>query len=46
MAHTLSEQHFKTYVEVENWVSEWFASKQEKFYWDSIHKLPERWGNV
>nr|KAF6369105.1 hypothetical protein mMyoMyo1_010510 [Myotis myotis] len=46
MAHTLSEQHFKTYKEVENWVSEWFASKQEKFYWDGIHKLPERWGNV
>nr|KAF6341453.1 hypothetical protein mMyoMyo1_011884 [Myotis myotis] len=43
MAHALSEQHFKTYEEVENWVSEWFASKQEKFYWDGIHKLPERW---
>jgi len=44
IAHALSEQHFKTYEEVENWVSEWFASKQEKFYWDGIHKLPERWG--
>ncbi|XP_036207397.1 UL16-binding protein 6-like [Myotis myotis] len=27
-----------------NWVPEWFASKQGKFYWDGIHKLPERWG--
>ena len=42
MAHTLSEQHFKMYEEVENWVSEWFASKQGKFYWDGIYKLPER----
>nr|KAF6368013.1 coenzyme Q10A [Myotis myotis] len=44
--HTHFEQHFKTYEEVENWVSEWFASKQGKLYWDGIHKLPERWGNV
>ena len=42
MAHALSEQHFTTYEEVENWISEWIASKQ-KFYWDGIHKLPERW---
>jgi len=29
---------------MENWVSEWFALKQEKFYWNGIHKLSERWG--
>nr|KAF6360048.1 hypothetical protein mMyoMyo1_011006 [Myotis myotis] len=46
MAHALSEQHFKTYEEVENWDSEWFASKQQKFYWYSIHKLPKVGGNV
>nr|KAF6387589.1 hypothetical protein mMyoMyo1_008067 [Myotis myotis] len=34
MGHALSEQHFKMYGEVENWVSEWFASKEEKVYWD------------
>jgi len=22
---------------------EWFASKDEEFFWRSIHKLPERW---
>uniref|UniRef100_G1QFL4 Mariner Mos1 transposase n=1 Tax=Myotis lucifugus TaxID=59463 RepID=G1QFL4_MYOLU len=37
-------QHLKMYEEVENWVSEWFASKKEKFYWDGIQTLPERWG--
>lgn len=43
MAHRLAEQHFKTYEDVQKWVSEWFASKPEKFFWDGIHNLPERW---
>lgn len=43
MGHALSEQHFDSYEEVENWVSEWFASKDNQFYWRGIHKLPERW---
>nr|KAF6296067.1 hypothetical protein mMyoMyo1_009189 [Myotis myotis] len=29
MAHALSEQHCKAYEGVENWVSEWFASKPQ-----------------
>lgn len=44
MAHALAEQHFKSYEDVEKWLSEWFASKQEKFFWYGIHNLPERWG--
>jgi histone-lysine N-methyltransferase SETMAR len=44
MGHALKKQHFKTSEELENWVSEWFASKEENFYWRGIHKLPERWG--
>lgn len=43
MGHALAEQHFDSYEEVENWVSDWFASKDEQFYWRGIHKLPERW---
>ena len=43
MEHAFNEQHFKTSEEVENWVSEWFASKDEQFFWQGIHKLPERW---
>lgn len=43
MGHALAEQHFDSYEEVENWVSDWFALKDEQFYWRGIHKLPERW---
>lgn len=43
MAHGLAEQHFTSYEDVQNWVSGWFASKPEKFFWDGIHKLTERW---
>ena len=44
MSHALVEQHFKTYEDLQKWVPIWFACKQEKFFWDSIIKLPERWG--
>ncbi|GBP36373.1 Mariner Mos1 transposase [Eumeta japonica] len=33
MGHALAEQRFDSYAEVENWVSDWFASKEEHFYW-------------
>ena len=42
MGHALTEQHFDSYEEVENWVSDWFALKDEQFYWRGVHKLPER----
>jgi [histone H3]-lysine36 N-dimethyltransferase SETMAR len=43
MGHALAEQHFDSYQEVKNWVTNWFASKDKQFYWHGIHKLPERW---
>jgi [histone H3]-lysine36 N-dimethyltransferase SETMAR len=43
MGHALKDQHFKTSEELENWVSDWFSSKEEQFFWHGIHKLPERW---
>ena len=46
MGHALAEQHFDSYEEVENWVSDWFALKDEQFYWRDIHKLPEAGQNV
>ena len=30
MQHGLSEQHFNSYEEVENWINEWLASKDER----------------
>jgi len=43
MGHALAELHSDSYEEVENWVPDWFALKDEQFYWRGIHKLPERW---
>ena len=42
MGHALAERHFDSY-EVRKWLDEWFASKDKKFFWRGIHKLPERW---
>ncbi|GBL90971.1 hypothetical protein AVEN_184373-1 [Araneus ventricosus] len=36
MAHSLSQQHFRTYDDVARWSTHWFASKQAKFYTDGI----------
>jgi len=34
----LAEWHFE---DVRKWLDEWFASKDEEFFWRGIHKLPE-----
>jgi len=41
MGHALAEWHFDSYIR--KWIDEWFASKDEEFFWRGIHKLPERW---
>ena len=46
MEHALAEQHFDSYEEFENWVSDGFALKDEQFYWRGIHKWPERWSKT
>lgn len=43
MAHGLADQHFANYEEVAKWLESWLASKGEKFYWEGIHNLPDRW---
>ena len=43
MGHSLAEQRFANFEEVEKWLVEWFALKEKKFFWNGIHDLPERW---
>ena len=33
MGHALAEQHFDSYEDVRKWLNEWFASKDEEFFW-------------
>ena len=42
MQHGLSEQHYNSYKEVRNWIDEWLASKDERWYSEGIHQLPEK----
>ncbi|GBM45009.1 Mariner Mos1 transposase [Araneus ventricosus] len=45
MGHTLSQQHFRMYYNVVQWIIDWFASKErKKFNWNGINTLPDRWG--
>ena len=46
MRSGLLEQEFKEFEEVENWVTDWIASKPPEFFYDGIHSLPERWQKV
>ncbi|KYM81287.1 hypothetical protein ALC53_08358 [Atta colombica] len=33
---------FTSFAEIENWLQNWIASKDESFFRDGIRKLPER----
>ncbi|EFN85687.1 Histone-lysine N-methyltransferase SETMAR, partial [Harpegnathos saltator] len=43
MAHGLAGQHLANFEEVQNWLDEWFRSKDASFYRRGIHGLPGRW---
>jgi hypothetical protein len=43
MRHALTEQHFSNTKKLENGSYEWFAVKEEQFFWRGIHNLPESW---
>lgn len=43
MGHALNDSRFNSYEEVQKWLDDWIASKNENFFWRGIHKLPERW---
>ncbi|EFN89975.1 Histone-lysine N-methyltransferase SETMAR, partial [Harpegnathos saltator] len=42
IAHGLAGQHLANFEEVQNWLDEWFRSKDSSFYRRDIHVLPER----
>ncbi|GFU81414.1 mariner Mos1 transposase [Trichonephila clavipes] len=42
MKHALEEHHFSNLEEVGKWLDEWFAVKDQHFFWHGIHKLLER----
>ncbi|EGI66303.1 Mariner Mos1 transposase, partial [Acromyrmex echinatior] len=46
MAHDLTDQHFRSYEEVKNWIDAWIASKDDQFFRRGIRTLPERWVKV
>ncbi|KAG5322685.1 MOS1T transposase, partial [Pseudoatta argentina] len=46
MQHDLASHRFTSFAEIENWLQNWIASKDELFFRDGIRKLPERWEKV
>lgn len=42
MGHSLAEQRFANFEEVEKWLIEWFATKEKKVFWDGIDNLSKR----
>jgi len=43
MGHALAEQRFTSYENVQKWLDDWFASKEQQFFWRGIHKLSDKW---
>jgi len=42
----LASHRFTSFAEIENWLQNWIASKDEAFFRDGIRKLPERWEKI
>jgi len=40
------QQVIGSFAEIENWLQNWIASKDESFFRDGWRKLPERWEKV
>jgi hypothetical protein len=43
MGHSLPEQHFDNFEELEKWHVKWSSSKEKKFFWNGIHNLSQGW---
>ena len=41
MDHALAERHFNSYEDVRKWLDEWFASKDDEFFWRGITNCPK-----
>lgn len=46
MQNALSGKRFTSVQGIKKWLDSFFDSKDDRFFWDGIHKLPELWGNV
>lgn len=46
MQNDLTNVRFHSYEEIEKWLDDWIASKNEDFFKQGIRKLPERWTKV
>lgn len=46
MHNELTGIRFTSAEGIKNWLESFFASKPEKYFWDGIHKLPERWAKI
>ena len=42
MHHGISGKHSNPYEKFKNWIDEWFASKEVRYYWDGIHHKIKR----
>ena len=46
MQNHLSGIRFTNFEGIKKWLDDFLGAKDEKFFWDGIHKLPERWEKV
>ena len=46
IAHSLADQQFRSYEDIQKWLDSWIASKDELFYRDGFRALPKRWAKV
>ena len=46
MQNALTEIRFTSEQGIKNWLDSFLAAKPSRFFWDGIHKLPERWEKV
>jgi len=46
MQGALTGIRFTLEQDIKNWLDSFLASKDERFFHDEIHKLPERWEKV
>jgi len=43
LGHALAGRRFTSYGNLKIWLRNWFKDKNRRFFWQGIHKLPERW---
>ena len=46
MQNALTGIRFTSEQGIENWLDSFLAAKPAQFFWDGLHKLPERWEKV